>query len=74
MKASDKKQREKAYLGMLESMNNLMNAVILAEQVPLGKMSVDEMNQIATRINKLANYMSKMAELRQIYQKDAETK
>lgn len=67
MKKSDQKQREKAFVGMLQAMKNLIDAVTLVEQVQTDRLSVDEMNQIAIRIDKLANYFKKIAECRQIY-------
>jgi hypothetical protein len=62
LKKSDKKKYEEAWMNFYKKMAELIVAVKALEEIPDGEFSVDDLNQICTRIEKLTKTILRIGE------------
>jgi hypothetical protein len=62
LKKSDKKKYEEAWMNFYKKMAELIVAVKALEEIPNGEFSVDDLNQICTRIEKLTKTILRIGE------------
>ena len=66
MKKSDRKQFENAWARFHETMNSLMKDMQYLLDIPDDEITVDELNQLISRIEKLDKTIAKMGEVRML--------
>lgn len=62
LKKSDKKKYEAAWMNFYKKMAELIVAFKALEEIPDGELSVDDLNQICTRIEKLTKTILRIGE------------
>lgn len=65
-KKSDRKQRQKAWDAFHSVMTSLMDHMQYLIEIPDDEVSVDELHQLTTRIDKLDKFIAKMGEVRML--------
>lgn len=70
MKLSDKKKYEKAWLSYYEENANLALALTAIHELPDKELRIDEINQIASSVGKLAKSIRRVCESHQLHVDD----